>query len=84
MLTGVTSKQYLTWERTSLCYYKYGMSVFSVNSLSHLLNITCTDNDIEYTTALCNELITLRDQQLDIILIYKNIMIFLIIYTKCK
>ena len=58
------------------------MSEFSVDSLSQLLNITCTDNDIEYTAALCNELINLRDRQLDSILIY--IMIFLIICAQCK
>ena len=56
----------------SLCYHKYGMSEFSVDSLSQLLNITCTDNNIEYTAALCNELIILRDRQLDSILIYQE------------
>ena len=48
------------------------MSEFSVDSLSQLLNITCTDNGIEYTAALCNELIILRDWQLDSILIYQE------------
>ena len=56
----------------SLCYHKYGMTEFSVDSLSQLLNITCTDNNIEYTAALCNELIILRDRQLDSILIYQE------------